>query len=331
MKTLLLTGATGFVGGNLLVREAQCGTRILAPVRSADKLRRQLAEEGISSENVIALDTDPSTWESIQPTHALLSAGVLFARNREEYRRVNVEWTLRVLDALPSDCRVVVLSSQAAGGPTPAGADARTERHHDTPITLYGESKLELEQAIQRSHSRRSITLLRPPMVLGARDTATLPLFKMAAGPVRPKPGLGKKEYSFIAVEDLLEAVDASWKNGALGPFYVASDGTITDFELIRTAARATGGRGVTVPVPQILIKCFSLLVDAVPSLRASAPSLTQDRARDIWEDRWVVDSSLFRRTTHWKSTRGLQYSLQSAHDFYVRAGHLKRHIAKEP
>jgi nucleoside-diphosphate-sugar epimerase len=168
-------------------------------------------------------------------------------------------------------------------------------------------------------------------MVLGARDTATLPLFKMAAGLVRPKPGLGKKEYSFIAVEDLLEAVNASWESDARGPFYIASESTITDFELIRTAALATNGRGVTVPLPQIIIKCFSLVVDAVPSLRASAPSLTRDRARDIWADRWVVDSTCFRQTTCWKSTRSLQYSLQSAHDFYVRAGHLKRSTVKKP
>jgi nucleoside-diphosphate-sugar epimerase len=330
MKTLLLTGATGFVGSNMLVQEAQRGTRILAPVRSAEKLRRQLAEEGISSENVITLDTDPATWGEIRPTHALLSAGVLFARSREEYHRVNVDWTLRVLDALPPDCRIVVLSSQAAGGPTPAGTPARTERHADSPITLYGKSKLELEQAIHRTHSDRPITILRPPMVLGARDTATLPLFKMASGLVRPKPGLGKKEYSFIAVEDLLEAVNASWESGTRGPFYIASESTITDFELIRTAALATNGRGVTIPLPQVIIKCFSLVVDAVPSLRASAPSLTRDRARDIWEDRWVVDSTCFRQTTCWKSTRSLQYSLQSAHDFYVRAGHLKRSIAKK-
>jgi nucleoside-diphosphate-sugar epimerase len=331
MKTLLLTGATGFVGSNMLVQEVLKGTRILAPVRNAEKLLRQLNSEGISGADVVALRTDPSTWGEIRPTHALLSAGVLFARNREEYQSVNVDWTLSVLAALPADCKIVVLSSQAAGGPTPSGTHARTEEDSDTPITHYGKSKLELENAIRRFHSRRSVTILRPPMVLGARDSATLPLFKMAAGLVRPKPGLGKKEYSFIAVEDLLEAVNASWESGAIGPFYIASDSTITDFELIRTAALATNGRGVTVPLPQIIIKCLSILVDAVPSLRASAPSLTRDRARDIWEDRWVVDSARFRQITRWKSSRSLEYSLQSAHDFYIRTGMLKRKSKQRP
>jgi nucleoside-diphosphate-sugar epimerase len=325
MKTLLLTGATGFVGSNMLVQEVQQGTRILAPVRNAEKLRRQLSAEGISKADVVALDTNPSTWGDIRPTHAMLSAGVLFARSRAEYQSVNVDWTLRVLETLPADCQVVVLSSQAAGGPTPVQVHARTEQDADDPITHYGKSKLELEHAIRRSHSRRPITILRPPMVLGARDTATLPLFKMAAGLVRPKPGLAKKEYSFIAVEDVLEAVRASWESSAQGPFYISSEQTITDFELIRTAALATNGRGVTLPLPQVIIKCFSLIVDAIPKLRESTPSLTRDRARDIWADRWVVDSALFCRTTGWKSTLDLRHSLESAHDFYVRTGMLKR------
>lgn len=325
MRTLLLTGATGFVGGNMLVREALQGTRILAPVRNVEKLRRQLHTEGLSSADVVALDTNPSTWGNLRPTHALLSAGVLFARSRDEYQSVNVDWTLRILEALPAECRVVVLSSQAAGGPTPSQVHARTEEDVDTPITHYGKSKLELEQAIRRSHSGRPVTILRPPMVLGARDTATLPLFKMAAGLVRPKPGLAKKEYSFIAVEDVLEAVKASWESSARGPFYISSEQTITDFELIRTAALATNGRGVTLPLPQVIIKCFSLIVDAIPKLRESTPSLTRDRARDIWADRWVVDSALFRRTTGWQSTRDLRHSLESAHDFYIRSGMLKR------
>ena len=331
MKTLLLTGATGFVGSNMLVQEVRHGTRILAPLRNAEKLRRQLSTEGISGADVVALDADPSTWGNIRPTHALLSAGVLFARSREEYQSVNVDWTLSVLAALPADCKIVVLSSQAAGGPTPAGTHARTEEDADTPITHYGKSKLELENAIRRSHAGRSVTILRPPMVLGARDTATLPLFKMAAGLVRPKPGLRKKEYSFIAVEDLLEAVNISWEHSNSGPFYIASDHTITDFELIKAAALTTNGCGITIPVPQVIIKCFSLIVDAFPKLRASAPSLTRDRARDIWVDRWVVNSARFRQITRWKSSRSLEYSLQSAHDFYMRAGMLKRKSKQRP
>ena len=325
MKTLLLTGATGFLGSHMLVSEAKAGTQILASVRDGNKLRRLIASEGISGANIIPLSVDPSTWGDIKPTHALLSAGVLFARDRETYHSVNVDWTLRVLEALPMECRAVVVSSQAAGGPTPKGVSARCEVDVDTPITLYGKSKLELERAIQLSHSKRPVTILRPPMILGGRDTATLPLFKMAAGLVRAKPGLRKKEYSFIAAEDAVEAVRASWQSELAGPFYIAAENTITDVELIDTAARVGRSRGITLPLPHLLVKCFSRIVDAVPRLRASVPSLTRDRALDIWADRWVVDSSLFRKQTRWTSTLGLEQSLQRAYDFHVASGMLNQ------
>lgn len=322
MKTLLVTGATGFVGRNLLLREISQGTQILAPVRDAKKLRAQLEIEGFDPATVTPLDPEPENWPSgIHPTHALLSAGVLFARNRDEYFATNVDWTLRILEALPESARVVVLSSQSAGGPTPHGRAARTESDADTPLTWYGKSKLALERALQSQKNRR-ICILRPPMILGARDTATLPLFKMALGLIRTKPGLRRKEFSFLSVDDVVEAVQSAWSFESPGPHYISAHRTITDWELIDTAARAAGGKGVTLPIPIAVVKAMSLLVDSIPSLRRSAPSLTRDRAKEIWADRWVVDSTAFRRATGWRSRQDLAEALNGAFRHYVREGH---------
>jgi nucleoside-diphosphate-sugar epimerase len=322
MKTLLVTGATGFVGRNLLLREISQGTQILAPVRDAKKLRAQLEIEGFDPATVTPLDPEPENWPSgIHPTHALLSAGVLFARNRDEYFATNVDWTLRILEALPESARVVALSSQSAGGPTPHGRAARTESDADTPLTWYGKSKLALERALQSQKNRR-ICILRPPMILGARDTATLPLFKMALGLIRTKPGLRRKEFSFLSVDDVVEAVQSAWSFESPGPHYISAHRTITDWELIDTAARAAGGKGVTLPIPIAVVKAMSLLVDSIPSLRRSAPSLTRDRAKEIWADRWVVDSTAFRRATGWQSRQDLDEALNGAFRHYVREGH---------
>lgn len=322
MKTLLVTGATGFVGRNLVLREIAQGTQILAPVRSAAKLRTQLEAEGVDPGAVTPLDTDPAKWgRGVQPTHALLSAGVLFARDREEYFSTNVDWTLKVLEALPESTRIVVLSSQSAGGPTLPGRSARTESDADTPLTWYGKSKLALERALHSQRSRR-ICILRPPMILGPRDTATLPLFKMAMGLIRTKPGLRRKEFSFLSVEDVVGAVEAAWDFDSGSPHYISAHRTITDWELIETAARAAGGKGVTLPIPIVAVRAMSLLVDSIPALRRSAPSLTRDRAKEIWPNRWVVDSSAFRRATGWQSRQDLAEALHGAFRHYVREGH---------
>lgn len=323
MDSLLLTGSTGFVGRNLLLREIQSGTKILAPVRDPIKLRTQLESEGLSADAVEALPADPSRWHGIFPDRTVLSAGVLFARNREEYFRTNIDWTLQCIEALPDSCRITVISSQSAGGPTPPGISARCESLADAPVTWYGESKLELERAIIKKFPGRPITILRPPMILGPRDSATLPLFKMASGLLRTKPGLRKKQFSFLSVHDTVEAIRASWNAPAGRPFYIAAKNTITDTELIASAAKAARARGATLPVPLALVKAMSLVVDSVPSLRKAAPSLTRDRAREIWPDRWVVDSSSFRTATGWNCTQSLDEALAAAHAHYVREGSL--------
>ena len=134
---------TGFVGRNLLLQALRSGryTEICAAVRDPGKLHDQLAAEGISDpERVRAVP-----WNEPPPghiDHAVHCAGVLFARDRAAYRAVNVDDTLRLLDALPARARIVALSSQAAAGPTPAGCEARTPSDPDTPLTWYGESKL---------------------------------------------------------------------------------------------------------------------------------------------------------------------------------------------
>ena len=91
--------------------------------------------------------------------------------------------------------------------------------------------------------------------------------------------------------------------------------------ELIETAAKSMGRAGVTIPVPQVIVKFLSRIVDMVPALRASAPSLTRDRARDIWPDRWVVDSGMFREATGWACAVELEQAIDSAREFYRRGG----------
>lgn len=316
MHELLVTGATGFVGRNLLIRAARERVPVLAPVRNREKLFRCMEEDGIPRGSVTALPPEPAEWPAAAPSHAVLGAGVLFARTRAEYFETNVDWTLRVLRALPPDCRAVVLSSQSAGGPTPDGREARSEQDPDSPITWYGESKLALECAISREFPDRPITILRPPMILGARDTATLPLFKMARGPVRTKPGLKRKEFSFLAVEDVIAAVYSAFDLNERGPFYIGSDRPVSDYELISSAARAVGGKGITLPVPMPVVRLMAAVIDAIPSLRAAAPSLTRDRAREIWPDRWAVDSSAFRLLSGWHPSISLDEALLSACKF---------------
>jgi nucleoside-diphosphate-sugar epimerase len=322
---LFLTGATGFVGRNLLLAALNGGLfeEIVVSVRDRAKLARQLADEGFPELPPRLRIFD---WQDAPPadvTHAVHCAGVLFARDRAEYFRVNVEDTLRLLGGLPKSARILVLSSQSAGGPTPSGRETRTSTDPDAPLTWYGESKLAMERALAGAHP--GIRFWRPPMILGPRDRATLPLFQMAAGPLRIKPGLRAKSYSWIAVSDLVRAILCALRAPAWptlsAPLPVCAPETISDLELIATAAAVTGRKGVVLPLPHPLVRVVSLIVDAAPPLRAAAPSLTRDRAREIFPDRWVLDGSAFHRMFADGPFATLRDTLAETRAWYVRAG----------
>lgn len=320
---LFLTGATGFVGRNLLLAALAGGrySEIVTAVRGRAKLAGQLADEGVDPGGRLRV----IGWDEVPPTdvdHVVHCAGVLFARDRQSYFRVNVEDTLRLLEPIRRDARVIVLSSQSAGGPTPPGRDARTPQDPDKPITWYGESKLEMERRLRAE--RPDAMIWRPPMILGPRDQATLPLFKMAAGFLRLKPGLHVKRYSWIGVSDLVRAIlhaldGDDWECQC--SIAACASGFITDLDLISAAAELGGTRGITVPLPGPLLNIAAALVDAVPPWRAAVPSLTRDRVKELSPRRWVLDGSEFQHRFAAGPFQSLRDVLSETRDWYVRKG----------
>ena len=313
---LLVTGGTGFIGRTLIMRalrDERIG-EVVAPVRSEDKLRAQLAREGVgSAAKLTILEAEAPHWDfrHIGPVDRMVHcAGVLFGRTRDEYFRVNVDGTLRLLESVPGNPDTVVLSSQSAGGPTPQGHPAKKLDHPDRPISWYGESKLHMEKAVRAAGHGR-VRFLRAPMVLGPGDQATLPLFRMVRGKVWTKPGRELKHFSWVSSDDLAEAID-TWfeRGGELGVAHVTSPGTITDADLMLTAGKVSGRQGRLLHIPQFLLKPVAFASKFIPAIGKSVPSLTADRAREIWPNRWVIDPDPFHEATGWRGQATLEDTL---------------------
>ena len=145
----------------------------------------------------------------------------------------------------------------------------------------------------------------------------------MAAGAIRIKPGFATKRYSWIDVGDLCGAILHSsardWETHH--PFYLGSEGIITDAELIATAAEVINSRGITISAPQIAIRLASLLIDAVPSWREAAPSLGRDRVREILPQRWVSDGGAFAGNFAWSPSKKLTETLRETAEWLKAQG----------
>ena len=313
---ILITGATGFIGRTLVLRALadESVREIVAPVRSPDKLRTQLAREGATGMRKLRMiKASAPAWDlrDLGPVDRVVHcAGVLFGRSRDEYFRVNVDGTLDLLAQLEGTPEVLVLSSQSAGGPTPAGHQEKKLDHLDRPLSWYGESQLQMERAVREAGHQR-VRFLRAPMVLGPGDQATLPLFRMVRGKIWTKPGRELKHFSWISSDDLADAIDVWFeRGGALDIAHVTSPGTITDAELMLTAGQVSGKKGRLLPVPQFLLKPVAFASKFIPAIGEKVPSLTADRAREIWPNRWVIDPDPFHQATGWRGQATLEDTL---------------------
>jgi nucleoside-diphosphate-sugar epimerase len=327
---ILVTGSTGFIGRTFVLRALRDDsiTEVIAPVRSPEKLRSQLRREGVPHPAKLrVIEAEAPHWdfrELGEMNRVVHCAGVLFGRSRDEYFRSNVEGTTRLLQTLAGAPRVVLLSSQAAGGPTPAGHHAKKIEHPDSPVSWYGASKLRMELAVREASPTHPVFMLRAPMVLGPGDQATLPLFRMVRGKIWPKPGLRLKHYSWVSSDDLVDAIDAWFERGpdqGIHTAHVTSPGTITDASLMRTAARVSDRRGLLVPVPQLLLKPVAFASKFIPAIGRKVPSLTPDRAREIWPNRWVIDPEPFNKATGWRGHATLEDTLARTLAWFRREG----------
>ncbi len=324
---LLVTGATGFIGRTLVLRALadDAVDEIIAPVRSPDKLRAQLAREGATGMRKLRMTKAAAPAWNLRDLgsvdRVVHCAGVLFGRSRDEYFRVNVDGTLDLLRQLGDAPEVLVLSSQSAGGPTPEGHPAKKLDHPDRPISWYGESKLQMERAVRAAGHQR-VRFLRAPMVLGPGDQATLPLFRMVRGKIWTKPGRALKHFSWVSSDDLADAIDAWFeRGGGLDVAHVTSPGTITDAELMLTAGKVSGKKGRLLPVPQFLLKPVAFASKFIPAIGENVPSLTADRAREIWPDRWVIDPDPFHEATGWRGRATLEDTLARTLAWFQREG----------
>lgn len=327
---LLLTGSSGFVGRNTLLGLLPDPnlSKILLPVRNPQKLEKQLAQEKAltHAEKIEIISSEAPLWsglETMEVDYLIHSAGLLFGRTEAEFNNTNVMGTEELLKKIQAP-KTLILSSQAASGPCKDNEWVKTEDSPNRPISFYGKSKLEMELGVQKNFKDRSVVILRPPMILGPRDSATLPLFKMAKSRLLFKPGLKPKSYSFIGVEDLVEAMRKVLFGGEPatgGVYFVAHPEVITDEMLLRGSAEAAQVKGALVRIPQVALKLVSKVIDQIPPLREAVPSLSGDRAQEVWPERWVVSSKKFSDTFQWNARQSLSEVLTDTYRWYLDQG----------
>jgi len=293
---VLVTGATGFVGGNLVEALLKKGYSVACLARSTSDTRylRNMPVRLIAGD----LENSAKWKDAIGGIETVFHCAALIkAANREEFFRANQLGTRRLLEALsegnPSLRHFIHLSSLAAAGPS--SPDRRLlETDKPNPISWYGESKLESEHEVLKYTDSFRVAILRPSTVYGPRDRGTLLLFRMVKMGCLCTPGRFRRRFSLIHVNDLTDAIiraaETDIPSGEV--FFVSRPESHTWDEVGRAIAEAFGKKYRRIAFPAAIARTAGSAGDLWSFLTGRPATVSSQKVKELLQASWTCDPS---------------------------------------
>lgn len=317
-----LTGGTGFIGTHLTDLLLAKGWEVYVLARSPDQAS-VLGEKkvGLLRGDLFSIPALPAGLDVV-----FHLAGKTRSLNSGDYYTVNQGGTaslFRSLGRLRDRPKIILLSSQAAGGPSLDGRPVK-ESDPPRPVTAYGWSKLRSEQEALRLRDEFPITIVRTCSVYGPRDRDFLTFFKLVARGLII--GLREEKMaSLIYVKDLVEAlvlcVGTPFPSGEI--LNIADVRPYTFDELGEAVAAALDKSCRKVKLPNGALYLLSLLCEAGYRLTRKPGAFNRDKYRDISQPGWLMDVGKATERLGFRPRYSLERAIRETISWYVAEGWL--------
>ncbi len=304
IKTIAITGATGFVGSVLTRRLTDCGCEIKALIRPGSFHKRP-ADSDVRWIKGDLEDTESLRHLICDADAMVHCAGVVRGATMAEFNRVNVEGMARLVKlavAQRPTPHLLLISSLAAREPH---------------LSFYAASKREGEKVLEKKSDKLFWTIFRPSAIYGPGDRELMPVFQWMKKGLAPILGAGEGRFSLLYVEDLADAI-VQWlagNKGNAGCTYELHDGRPEGYswhDVIDTVAQLRPGKNmIVVKVPLIVAKLFSKLNLIAARVIGYAPMLTPGKIRELSHSNWVCDNTALNIATGWIPRTQLSDGLQ--------------------
>lgn len=260
--SILVTGATGFVGSAVARRLVAAGDRVRALVRPGSDQRNL---ENLDAEIVEGDLRDPASLErALSGCRALYHVAAdyrLWVPRPEEIYETNVNGTKNIMQAAGAAGveRIVYTSSVAVLGLNPGGSPA----DEDTPVSLadmighYKRSKFLAEEEVRRlvRESGLPVIIVNPSAPAGPCDIKPTPTGRMiaraAAGRV---PAYVDTGMNIVHVDDVAEGHLLAFSKGEVGERYILGGRNMKLSEILAAIAAEVGRKPPRLELPHALV-----------------------------------------------------------------------------
>lgn len=174
-----------------------------------------------------------------------------------------------------------------------------------------------------------TLYVVRPPVVYGPWDHATLPLVAALARPLIFLPGSARSRFSLIHVSDLASAIATlAFEDGIEAGTYELSDGHEGGYgflELATLASEATGRPQRLFHIPQWMLMPPARISETLAKLTGSPRLLTTGKLNELYHPDWVSRGKRLELASTWRPRIKFREGFSDTLAWYADRGWLDR------
>jgi len=332
-KTIVLTGATGFIGSHIVEAALQKGWKVVAWSRPEGNTRDlpasvRVVKTGFANPEGIT-DAFRQLRDEMGDIHYIVhNAGLTKTLRTSEFVTVNAGYTRHFTEGIRKAGikpeKFILMSSLAATGPgDPVSLAPLRPEDPPRPTTRYGQSKRMAEEIVE-AVTAFPWNILRPTGVYGPKESDYFLMLKTIRNGLATRAGIAPHHITFLYVDDLVQAVFRALAMPVEGRIFHVSDGeTYTDiyYRNLCMELLNPGAFRLTFPLP--LVRMVSFISEMAGHLSGKVPTLNRDKYLTMRARNWKCDITLTRELLGYQPTVLLREGLEKCIQWYKENGWL--------
>jgi farnesol dehydrogenase len=323
---IFVSGATGFIGIQLVKRLVKDGHEVHALYRSESKADL-IRHPGVVLFKGDILDSESldTAMEGCQEAYHTAAFAGVWAKDSQLVYRLNVDGALNVMAAAGrKKIRRLVLTS-TAGILGPSMGEAVHESSPDPTFffTDYEASKNQLEQKLLgRTAAHPEVVIVNPTRVFGPgylseSNGVTRMIKQYVEGKWRFIPGNGKSSGNYVHVEDVVQGHLLAMEKGAPGERYVLGGENISYLQFFEYVRKASGVRKRLFKIPLWIMLFAAGCMVLISKISGRPPLIIPNLVRKF-NHNWIVSSDKAKRDLGYDpmdAFTGIQLTVQWIND----------------
>lgn len=328
---ILITGATGFIGGFIVDEALNRGMQVWVAVRPTSS-RKYLTDPRIQflELNLGNKEQMKERMGNLKFDYVVHAAGATKCLHAEDFFRSNTDGTKNLVQALielqmPLK-RFVFVSSLSVYGPVAEKQPYREICLNDKPQpnTAYGRSKLAAEQYIE-SLSSLPYVILQPTGVYGPRERDYFIMAKSIKSHTDFSVGYKPQDLTFVYVLDVVQAIFLALDCQKTGGKYMLSDGEVYSSRTFSDLIHRELGKPwlLRIKAPIWLLRIITFCGEYIGRMTGKISALNNDKYNIMKQRNWRCDINPAKKDLGYKPKYQLDEGVRLTIKWYKENGWL--------